>query len=73
MKSKLLTILELEEKVWWWKCKENLAELERLNLFGYELAARNYELMRRTANGSEYERTYLNLNRRDNNYGCGVI
>lgn len=63
MKKKSLTLKELEEGSWWWKCKENRAEMERLKIYGFELAARNYELMRRCPNVSEFERTYLKLDR----------
>ncbi|MGD0349415.1 MAG: hypothetical protein ABSB84_03765 [Verrucomicrobiota bacterium] len=63
MKDKLLTLKELEENLWWWKRKENRADLERIKLFGYELAARNYELMRRSPNAGEYQENYLHLGR----------
>ncbi len=62
MKDKLLTLKELE-KTWWWKHKENRPEIERLKIHGYELAARNYELMRRSPNAGEYRQNYLELNR----------
>jgi hypothetical protein len=64
MENKLLTIQELE-KTWWWKRPENHPELERIILFGYELAARNYELMRRAPNGGEFSQNYLELSRED--------
>jgi hypothetical protein len=63
MKDRLLTLKELEENLWWWKRKEKRADLERIKLFGYELVARNYELMRRSPNAGEYQQNYLHLDR----------
>ncbi len=63
MKNKLLTLKKLEKDLWWWKRKENHAEMEHIKIGGFELAARNYELMRRCANVSEFEQTYLKLDR----------
>lgn len=62
MKKKLLTLNELKETVWWWEHKENDDEMERLKTFGYILAARNYELMRRSPR-SPFKQTYLKLDR----------
>ena len=62
MKDNLLTLEELEE-TWWWRREENRKELERMKLFGYLLAARNYELMRRAPGGGEFNKKYLELNR----------
>lgn len=63
MKDKLLTVKELREQLWWWKRNEHRAELERIKLLGYELAARNYELMRRSENAGEFQQNYLHLDR----------
>jgi hypothetical protein len=63
MKTKLLTLRELEENVWWWKRDENRTELERIKLFGFEVSARNYELMRRSKDAGEYRQNYLDLDR----------
>jgi hypothetical protein len=62
MENKLLTLKELEE-TWWWRHEENREELKRMKLFGYVLAARNYELMRRAPGGGEFNKNYLELNR----------
>ncbi len=64
MDNKLLTLQELEE-TWWWRRDENRTELERMKLFGYVLAARNYELMRRSPGGGAFKQNYLKLNRED--------
>ena len=61
-KNKLLTLKKLQ-KTWWWKREENRSEMERLKIHGYELAARNYELMRRSPNAGEYQQNYLRLDR----------
>ena len=64
MKQKLRTLKQLE-KNWWWKRPENFPKLENIRLFGYELAARNYELMRRAPNALKFSQNYLELNRED--------
>jgi hypothetical protein len=64
MKQKLLTLKQLE-KSWWWKRPENLPKLENIRLFGYELAARNYELMRRAPDAGQFSQNYLELSRED--------
>jgi hypothetical protein len=61
MKKKLLSQKELHEKLWWWKHEKNRAEMEWLKNHGLELAARNYELMRRSPDGGQFQQTYLNL------------
>jgi hypothetical protein len=49
--------------MWWWEHEANRAELERFKLHGYVLVARNYELMRRAPDASEFTQSYLDLDR----------
>ena len=52
------------KKQWWWKRKEIRRHgPENVGWQDVEIAARNYELMRRAPNAKEFTKTYLELNR----------
>jgi hypothetical protein len=62
MKNNLLTFKELQESCWW-NQEENRPKIQEVKIHGYELAARNYELMRRCPDAGVYQQNYLHLDR----------
>lgn len=63
MKQKLASLTEIR-KNWWWKQREILRVLMRkVDWPVVEEAARNYELMRRSLNGTQFTQCYWELNR----------
>lgn len=61
MKRKAITLDELPES-WWWNRAETLGEVARqIDWPVVEESARNYELLRRSPNGKQFGKTYLEL------------